>query len=61
MSRHVLIAACALLALLVTPSPALAERTLERGDRGASVRKLQRLLDVRADGVFGRTTVRAVR
>jgi len=35
--------------------------TLERGDRGRSVVRLQRALHVRADGVFGRTTVRAVK
>ena len=60
MSRTIgLIAMLAL--LLALPAPALAERTVERGDRGATVKKLQRLLHVRADGVFGRTTVRAVK
>jgi peptidoglycan hydrolase-like protein with peptidoglycan-binding domain len=50
----------ALLALAFAP-PALAERTVERGDRGPTVRKLQRLLGVEADGVFGTGTVRAVK
>ena len=51
----------ALLALAVLAQPALAERTVERGDRGATVRKLQRLLHVRADGIFGKGTVRVVK
>jgi peptidoglycan hydrolase-like protein with peptidoglycan-binding domain len=60
MSRTIgLIAMLAL--LLALPAPALAERTVERGDRGATVKKLQRLLHVRADGVFGKGTVRAVK
>jgi hypothetical protein len=50
----------ALLALALAP-PALAERTVERGDRGPTVRKLQRLLHIHADGVFGRGTLRAVK
>ena len=51
-----------LVALLALPAtPALAERTVERGDRGAAVKKLQRLLHVRADGVFGKGTVRALK
>ena len=36
-------------------------RTLERGDRGRAVKSLQRALHLRADGVFGRGTVRAVK
>jgi lysozyme family protein len=53
----------ALVALLVLAlaAPALAEKTVEHGDRGPTVRKLQRLLGVHADGVFGKGTVRAVR
>ena len=50
-----------LVLLLALPAPALAERTVERGDRGATVKKLQRLLHVRADGVFGKGTVRALK
>lgn len=38
----------------------MAERTVERGDRGATVKKLQRLLGVRPDGLFGRGTARAL-
>jgi len=59
--RFLHIAIVALLALATLASPALAEKTVERGDRGPTVRKLQRLLHVRADGVFGRSTVRAVK
>ncbi len=60
-SRHlwVLVALCA--ALLLVPASASAERTLERGDRGAAVKKLQRLLHVRADGAFGKGTKRALK
>jgi hypothetical protein len=59
--RFLHIATVALLALATLASPALAEKTVERGDRGPTVRKLQRLLHVRADGVFGAGTVRAVK
>jgi peptidoglycan hydrolase-like protein with peptidoglycan-binding domain len=55
------IALVALLLLAALAAPAAAEKTVERGDRGPTVRKLQRLLDVRADGVFGKTTVRALK
>jgi hypothetical protein len=58
--RSLTIAIVALLALALAP-PALAERTVERGDRGKTVRKLQRLLHVDADGVFGKGTVRALK
>ncbi|MDX6671639.1 MAG: hypothetical protein QOI91_2002 [Solirubrobacteraceae bacterium] len=40
---------------------AAASPTLKRGDRGPAVRSLQRLLGVRADGVFGATTVRSLK
>jgi hypothetical protein len=53
-----LVALCA--ALLLVPASASAERTVERGDRGATVKKLQRLLHVRADGLFGKGTKRAL-
>jgi peptidoglycan hydrolase-like protein with peptidoglycan-binding domain len=62
-----LLAACALALVALPaapPSAALAQGspTLERGDRGASVKRLQRLVRVRpADGVFGAATVRAVK
>jgi peptidoglycan hydrolase-like protein with peptidoglycan-binding domain len=48
---------------LALPPAAQARRspTLERGDRGAAVVRLQRALHVRADGIFGRGTARAVR
>jgi hypothetical protein len=52
----------ALVALLaLTAPPAFAEKTVERGDRGPTVRKLQRLLGLPADGVFGKGTLRAVK
>jgi lysozyme family protein len=51
----------ALLALALLAAPASAEKTVEHGDRGPTVRKLQRLLGVHADGVFGKGTVRAVK
>ena len=48
--------------LLAAAAPALAERTVERGDRGATVKKLQRLLGVRpADGIFGKGTTRKLK
>ncbi|MEY2532597.1 MAG: hypothetical protein QOF29_507 [bacterium] len=43
------------------PAGASALPTLERGDRGASVKRVQRALHLRADGVFGGGTARAVR
>ena len=46
---------------LAMPASASAERTVERGDRGATVKKLQRLLHVRADGIFGSGTKRALK
>jgi len=49
-------------ACCTAPAPALADPpVLERGDRGPSVRRVQRALHLPADGVFGRDTVRAVR
>jgi peptidoglycan hydrolase-like protein with peptidoglycan-binding domain len=62
MIRRVARTAAVVLAFLLAPAPAaLAERPLERGDRGAAVKKLQRLLGVRADGVFGPGTGRALK
>jgi hypothetical protein len=58
--KSAITAIVALLALALAP-PALAEKTVERGDRGKTVRKLQRLLHVDADGVFGKGTVRALK
>ena len=58
LSRHIAV----LLALLaVAPASAYAERTVERGDRGATVKKLQRLLHVHPDGIFGTGTKRALK
>ena len=39
----------------------MAERVVKRGDRGATVKKLQKLLGVRADGLFGRGTGKALK
>jgi peptidoglycan hydrolase-like protein with peptidoglycan-binding domain len=58
--RH-LSALFATLLLAATPAPALAERTVERGDRGPNVKKAQRLLRIHADGIFGKGTKRAVK
>lgn len=60
--RARLVLACALLACLALPGVAAAARpTLERGDRGASVKVLQRWLGLQADGAFGAGTLRAVK
>lgn len=60
--RARLVLVCTLLACLALPGVASAERpTLERGDRGASVKVLQRWLGLKADGVFGAGTLRAVK
>jgi hypothetical protein len=53
--------ALAMLVPAAAPAGAAALPTLERGDRGHSVKRLQRALHLRADGVFGRGTARAVR
>jgi peptidoglycan hydrolase-like protein with peptidoglycan-binding domain len=54
-----------LLAALALALPATAQArplpTLERGDRGRNVVRLQRALHVHADGIFGRGTAHAVR
>ena len=39
----------------------LERSTLERGDRGPAVERLQRALGVTADGIFGKQTLKAVR
>jgi peptidoglycan DL-endopeptidase CwlO len=46
---------------LLPAADAQALPTLHHGDRGKSVRKLQRALHVNDDGVFGRGTLRAVK
>jgi peptidoglycan hydrolase-like protein with peptidoglycan-binding domain len=53
------LALCAAL-LLVPAAPANAERTVKRGNHGAAVKKLQRLLHITVDGAFGKGTKRAV-
>jgi peptidoglycan hydrolase-like protein with peptidoglycan-binding domain len=53
--------AAAVLAPAAVPAAADALPTLERGDRGPSVKRLQRALHLDADGVFGPGTKRAVR
>jgi peptidoglycan hydrolase-like protein with peptidoglycan-binding domain len=49
------------LCALLFAADAQALPTLHHGDRGATVRKLQRALHLADDGVFGRTTLHAVR
>ena len=61
MSKPVRIIALVIALLALSAPAANAEKTVERGDRGATVRKLQRLLHVRADGVFGKTTFRKLK
>ena len=39
----------------------LERSTLERGDRGPAVERLQRALGITADGIFGKQTLKAVR
>jgi peptidoglycan hydrolase-like protein with peptidoglycan-binding domain len=53
--------AAAALASAAAPASASALPTLERGDRGRSVERLQHGLHIGADGLFGRGTVRAVK
>lgn len=49
-------------ALFAAAGPAVAEaKPLERGDRGRTVKRLQRALHLYPDGIFGRATARAVR
>jgi hypothetical protein len=55
------LAAVVAMAALLPAAEAQALPTLHHGDRGASVRKLQRALHLGDDGVFGRGTLRAVR
>ncbi|MEA2357605.1 MAG: hypothetical protein QOI62_865 [Solirubrobacteraceae bacterium] len=55
------LAALVAVVALLPAAEAQALPTLHHGDRGASVRKLQRALHLDADGVFGRGTARAVR
>jgi hypothetical protein len=59
--RHAAAMVALLAVLLACASPAQALPTLHHGDRGTSVRKLQRALHLADDGVFGRSTLRAVR
>src|SRR3954470_16193000 len=56
-----LLAVCALAQTAAAPGTAQALPTLHHGDRGRSVQRLQHALHMRADGVFGRGTVRAVK
>ena len=61
--RSIVVASIAALAisgsLAVTASASA--KALRRGDHGASVTRIQHLLGIHADGIFGEATVRAVR
>jgi hypothetical protein len=61
-AAHPRLLAVALALLVLLPAAdAQALRTLHHGDRGHTVRKLQRALHLSDDGVFGKGTLRAVR
>ena len=47
--------------LLAAPEPALAFKSVERGDRGSRVATVQRVLGITVDRHFGPATVRAVK
>lgn len=51
----------ALVAVLVAGAPAASAKPLEKGDRGQRVEKLQQMLGIGVDGVFGSGTLRAVK
>jgi peptidoglycan hydrolase-like protein with peptidoglycan-binding domain len=59
--RQVVVAACAIALLGGAAAPAEAVKTVKRHDKGPTVRKVQRLLHIKADGLFGKGTVRAVK
>lgn len=58
--RSILLAS-AVLALCAGPLAGTADATLEKGDRGPNVARVQRWLGQPADGIFGRSTRAAVR
>ncbi|MTD43217.1 hypothetical protein GKE82_02570 [Conexibacter sp. W3-3-2] len=58
---HGLALLLAVLAAFAVGSPAVQAKPLEKGDRGDRVEKLQQMLGLRADGVFGPGTLRAVK
>lgn len=55
-----LLVACVAL-LAAAPTSALAVKTLEPGDRGPTVKRLQRALNLSPDGIFGKGTRKALR
>ena len=60
--RPLALLSCATAAALPAAGSASAhDRVLHRGDHGRAVKRLQRALHVRADGAFGRATVRALK
>jgi hypothetical protein len=54
-------AALAALALMLLPAAAADARPLKRGAHGAAVERVQRIVGVQADGIFGTGTKRAVK
>jgi peptidoglycan hydrolase-like protein with peptidoglycan-binding domain len=61
MRSFLLVCACVLAVALGSAAPAAAAAPLELGDRGSRVKTVQRVVGLRADGIYGPATVRAVR
>lgn len=60
-ARTLLVLVTALLCASALSSTVAAAKPLERGDRGARVERLQQLLGIGVDGVFGKGTLRALK
>jgi peptidoglycan hydrolase-like protein with peptidoglycan-binding domain len=59
--RAVTLAVACFALLAAAPTTTLAAKTVESGDRGPTVKRLQRALQLTPDGVFGKGTTRALR
>jgi hypothetical protein len=60
-ASHTSLVLGALVALLALPGPAGAATTVQKGDNGRTVARLQRALGLPADGIFGPGTARALK